>query len=137
MQVQIADANGGRGAERGEGLIRKTVSLDPFIEGMIRRHEAVLLNKGWRSANFSLSLSMIVLAMFFDHAANGETLHRETVTRVNQWLAGRLHLSEKDLEKWTKWVEKVASQPEADPPFLTRSRSSARESSPVERSRAA
>ena len=100
-------------AEQGRGPIRKTVSLDPFVEGMIRRHEAALLNKGWRHANFSLSLNMILLAMFFDHVTNGETLHRETIKRVNQWLAGKLHLSDKDLEKWARWVEKVASQPEA------------------------
>ena len=94
-------------------LIRKTVSLDPFIEGMIRRHEAVMLNKGRRNANFSLSLSMIVLAMYFDHATNGESIHRETVTKVNQWLNGKVHLNEKDLDKWTKWVEKVVGLPDA------------------------
>jgi hypothetical protein len=100
-------------AETGKQLIRKTVSLDSFIEGLIRRHEAVLLNKGWRNANFSMSLSMIVLAMYFDHATNGETLHRETVTKVNRWLNGKLMLNDKDLDRWTSWVEKIACLPEA------------------------
>ena len=100
-------------AEKGGDPVRKTVSLDPFVEGMIRRHEAALLNKGWRNANFSLSLNMIVLAMFFDHITNGEAVHRETVKRVNQVISGGLHLGEKDLEKWARWVEKVACQPEA------------------------
>jgi hypothetical protein len=100
-------------AEEGSDPIRKTVSLHPFVEGMIRRHEAALLNKGWRNANFSLSLNMILLAMFFDHVTTEETLHRETIKQVNQVISGRLHLDEKHLEKWAKWTEKVASQPEA------------------------
>ena len=54
-----------------------------------------------------------IIAVFFDHAANGETLHGETITEVNESITGRLHLNNKDLEKWTNWVEKVVSQPEA------------------------
>ncbi len=102
-------------AETGKQLIRKTVSLDPFIEGMIRRHEAVLLNKGWRNANFSLSLSMIVLAMYFDHVAEGESLHRETLAKVDKWLKGQMPLNDKDLDKWTRWAEKAVSEPSASP----------------------
>ena len=98
---------------RGNRSIRKTVSLDPFVEGMIRQHEAVLLSKGWRDANFSMSLNRIVLAMFFDHVGVGETLHKATIRRVNQVMSGTLHLDDKDLEKWTKLIEKLTSQPEA------------------------
>jgi len=93
--------------------IKKTVSLDPFVERMIRQYEAEMLKSGRRNANFSLSLNILVLSMFFDHACNGESLHRKTAEMVRQWLKGELYLNDKEFAKWEKWIEKVATQPEA------------------------
>lgn len=95
--------------------IRKTVSLDPFVESMIRRHEAEMLRIGWRNANFSLSLNILILQVFFDHAVEGEPIHKETIEQVIQWLRGDLKLGEKELQKWNRLVEKGGCEQEADP----------------------
>ena len=93
----------------------KTVSLDPFVERMIRRQQAAMLENRWRNANFSLSMNLLTLATFFDHAEEGDNLHRETVRQMNQWVKGTLKLSEKDFEKWSRWIAKVSCLPEAHP----------------------
>lgn len=96
--------------------IRKTVSLDPFVERMVRRLEAEMLNSGFRTANFSLGLNFLILYLYFDQTPDGdhEVFHKDTIRKVREWFDGSLQLSEKDFQKWSKLVERVLVEPEAN-----------------------
>jgi hypothetical protein len=97
---------------RRSSAIRRTVSLDPFVENMVRQHQAEMLRNGWRNANFSLSMNVLALRLFLDLTSEAEPWRRETNRKITQWIKGALHLGKEELQKWNALLDKLATQPD-------------------------
>lgn len=93
--------------EKTPAAIRRTVSFSPFVERMIRRTEAELLKTGWRNANFSFSLNLLMVSMYFDHTTDNEVFHNHTIRQIKRWLDRTLRLDDRDIQKWDKWIDKA------------------------------
>jgi len=96
-------------------IIKKTISLDPFVERVIRRHEAEMLKRGWRNANFSLSLNILALSFYSEHVGEEpEPIDADTFKLMTRWLDDKHALDDRDFQKWDKWISKLGESMSLD-----------------------
>jgi hypothetical protein len=86
-------------------LVKRTVSIHPFIDLIIKEVWQAGIHLGWPRASYSLGLEAAIIASYYEMVPARRLPHREAVDSALKFLNRKVKITEKDERMLRDYVQ--------------------------------